>query len=203
MTRLSDLPGALRSRFGGLESVAPETGVKHASVAIVLRPRPGAGEDPPARSTELLVIKRARHEGDPWSGHMALPGGRAQDEDRDLVDTAVRETLEETALDLARGGEALGRVETVRPVGRGLPPVTIWPIVFRVGYEAMADVASPREVEQVHWFGTDELMAPENRSTYRVRREDADFRFPCIRIQEQVIWGITYRILEDFFSTVG
>ena len=39
-----------------------------AAVAAVLRVVDGA--------PELLFIKRADHDGDPWSGHMAFPGGR-------------------------------------------------------------------------------------------------------------------------------
>ena len=39
---------------------------------------------------ELLMIKRAEAEGDPWSGHIACPGGRMEPGDRDLAVTAVR-----------------------------------------------------------------------------------------------------------------
>src|SRR6478752_6570976 len=63
-----------------------------AAVAAVLVPSPDA----------VLLIRRAERAGDPWSGHMALPGGRREPEDADLVETARRETFEEVGLQLAR-----------------------------------------------------------------------------------------------------
>mgnify|MGYP006305808619 CR=1 FL=1 len=50
---------------------------------------------------ELLFILRAKQEGDPWSGHMAFPGGRMEPDDADELAAARREAREEVALDLA------------------------------------------------------------------------------------------------------
>ena len=44
-----------------------------AAVAIMVR----EGSD----ATEMLMIRRATREGDPWSGHMGFPGGRRDPED--------------------------------------------------------------------------------------------------------------------------
>ena len=68
----------------------PGTYDSEAAVSLLLRPS-GDG-------LKFLAIKRAESEGDPWSGHMALPGGRRDAEDEDLWVTAVRETWEETGL---------------------------------------------------------------------------------------------------------
>jgi 8-oxo-dGTP pyrophosphatase MutT (NUDIX family) len=70
---------------------------------------------------ELLFIRRAEHEADPWSGQMGFPGGRAEAGDTDLKQTAIRETLEEIGIDLARDGAFLGPLDEVRNLaGRGL-----------------------------------------------------------------------------------
>jgi len=64
-----------------------------AAVAIVVR----EGTDGP----QVLLIRRADHPGDAWSGHMAFPGGREDPQDENLLATAIRETLEEVGLDPA------------------------------------------------------------------------------------------------------
>ena len=79
-----------------------------AAVSVVIR---GRGE------LDFLLIKRARSERDPWSGHMALPGGRRDDSDGDLLHTARRETLEETGVDLDRVGAALAAIATGATLG--------------------------------------------------------------------------------------
>lgn len=200
--RLSALPTVLESRFGATGSGVADAKTKNASVALILRPEDSGDTDPSARASQVLVIKRAHSERDPWSGHMALPGGRVEEADHDLVHTAVRETLEETALDLGAGGETLGRVDTVRPVGTGLPAMTIWPFVFRV---AAGTEAAPNshEVAAVHWFRVADLMDERNQGVYRFSHRGRDRDFPCIRVRGQVIWGLTYRIMNRFFELVS
>jgi ADP-ribose pyrophosphatase YjhB (NUDIX family) len=44
---------------------------------------------------ELLVLRRARRPGDPWSGHCCLPGGHVEDGEA-LASAATRETLVRT-----------------------------------------------------------------------------------------------------------
>src|SRR5258706_13265424 len=80
---------------------------RRAAVALVLSP---SLADAPALS--LLLVRRAERDGDPWSGHMALPGGHAHPSDVDLLHTARRETLEEVGIDLT-DAELLGRLDEV------------------------------------------------------------------------------------------
>src|SRR5262245_28580055 len=88
--------GALREALSAYASDAgdpePEPAdMLHASVALIVRGRADLG---------VLLIKRAKREGDPWSGHMALPGGRRDPKDASLIETAAREAREETGVDL-------------------------------------------------------------------------------------------------------
>ena len=55
---------------------------REAAVAIILRQQPDAPD-----STDILFIKRAEKVGDPWSGHMAFPGGHREREDDGLRGT--------------------------------------------------------------------------------------------------------------------
>src|SRR5207253_2021742 len=115
-----NIEAAVRGRPGRM--IPPEGNERYAAVAAVFRA--GADDQP-----ELLMIKRAEHEGDPWSGHVALPGGRMDPRDRDLEQTAVRETWEETGIDIERDGYVLGRLDDLAPRMPVLPPLVIRPFV--------------------------------------------------------------------------
>lgn len=164
--------------------------IVYASVALVLRAR-----DP----LEVLLIKRATSERDPWSGHMALPGGRRDDTDAAAVDTARRETMEETAVDLEGHGTPLGRLDDVQPSSPRLPRLSISPFVFGVSEEVSATVAS-REVERVYWVSIDRLRAPETRAAITIPLPGGSRDFPAFHLFGEHVWGLTYRILEQFLE---
>lgn len=168
-----------------------EGNVVRASVALVLRAR---------HPLELLLIKRATSERDPWSGHMALPGGRRDDIDVDAVATARRETLEETAVDLTvAGARQLGRLDDVRPSSVRLPRLTISPFVFGVPGHLEATVAS-REVDRVFWTPLDTLRDPATRSSISIPLPGGPRHFPSFHVHGEHVWGLTYRILEQFLE---
>ena len=201
--RLTRLPAALADRFGEPETASPDRGRKNAAVAVVLRP-PGRGDVTDARlgNCDALVIERARSRRDPWSGQMALPGGRLDRADAGLVGAAVRETMEETGVDLIAAGTLLGRIEAMRPLGVRIPAISIWPFVFQVDAGAVARVAS-REVASVHWFPVEALLDPDNRGTHPWTYGGVVRQFPCIRLEGRVIWGLTYRILTRLFEVAS
>ena len=167
-----------------------EAEILQAAVALIVR----AGEH-----LEVLLIKRAKREGDPWSGHMALPGGRRDALDASLLDTAVRETREETGVALEERGVHLGRLEEVRPQSARLPRLSVTPHVFGVPAETSARAASA-EVDAVHWVSIARLRQPETRSIVEIPLPGGARTFPCLRVADDVVWGLTYRILEDFLQ---
>lgn len=168
----------------------PDPDFLQAAVTVVIRGR---------THLELLLIKRARSERDPWSGHIALPGGRRDPDDGTLQDTAVRETLEETGIDLTAGGLHLGRLEEVTPGSVRLPRLTIAPFVYGVSPATAARVAS-REVDAVHWVTLDELRAPKTHGEVEIPLPGGVRTFPCYRVAGEVVWGLTYRILGQFLT---
>jgi len=164
-------------------------GAPRAAVALVLRDGGPGG-------IELLFIRRAEHEKDPWSGHMGFPGGRAEPGDAGPEATAVRETLEETGLDLGRDGERLGALDEVKALARGRPvDLVIAPFVFRL--RRRLDGAPSREVVSLHWLPLGRLLALESRSTLQYQYEETVLELPCLRIDGLVIWGLTYRMFEN------
>jgi len=166
-----------------------EDDLPRAAVALVLR-------DGAAGDVELLFIRRAEHERDPWSGHMGFPGGRAEPGDRGPEATAVRETLEETGLDLERDGERLGALDEVKALARGRPvDLVIAPFVFRLSRRK--DGAPSHEVVSLHWLPLGRLLSPEVRSTLQYQYEETVRELPCLRIDGLVIWGLTFRMFEN------
>jgi 8-oxo-dGTP pyrophosphatase MutT (NUDIX family) len=171
----------------------PEVERAHASVAVILR---GAPE------LELLMIRRAQAEGDPWSGQMALPGGRRDPSDRTLLETALRETVEETSVALEGGSIHLGRLESVTPATPRLPPISIFPFVFAVPDHTQA-LAASREVDEVMWVPLADLQDQDAQGSVEIRYRDGSAKeFPCLRVQGRVVWGLTYRILNGLFQVL-
>jgi 8-oxo-dGTP pyrophosphatase MutT (NUDIX family) len=150
---------------------------------------------------ELLFMRRAEHENDPWSGHISFPGGRAEPGEEDLLATAVRETAEETRLDLHRDAELLGALDEIRAMARGRPmDLTITPFVFRL--HRHLDGTPNHEVVSLHWLPLERLLDPDCRSTMELSHGQSTLRVPCLRIGELVIWGLTYRMFDNLRELV-
>ena len=165
----------------------------HAAVSLILRTE---------EELELLLIRRAIAKGDPWSGQMALPGGRRDPSDPSLFHTAMRETKEETAVSLETAGFPIGRLEPMTPATHRLPPILIFPFVFGVPSGTQAAVAS-REVDEVLWVSLSSFQDPEALSTVEISYPEGTSRdFPCFRIEGRVVWGLTYRILTGFLGVL-
>ncbi|HUG40539.1 MAG TPA: CoA pyrophosphatase [Longimicrobiales bacterium] len=185
--RLRELRRALAQR--PLTRAPRDPALSEAAVLLALRPT-----DP----LELLVIQRAEKVGDPWSGHMALPGGRRQADDPDLLATALRETREETGLLVPRQA-VLGELAEVRPGARRRFFITVSPWVAVV--DAAAPVTpAPAEVEAALWIPLPHLASEDAVDELLIELEGESRAFPALSYQEHVIWGLTHRILEDFIS---
>lgn len=147
---------------------------------------------------ELLFMQRATVPGDPWSGHISFPGGRAEPGDPSLLHTAIRETREELGLDLERG-EVLGRLDDVSTVS-GLPPMVVQPWVFLV--PDFGELAPNREVAAVHRVHLETLLSDHGRSTFQL-----DFRGHPVTMPRIVdpfpgafLWGMTLRMVDGLLD---
>lgn len=164
--------------------------LSRAAVAMIVRPR---GDD-----AEMLFIKRAEHERDPWSGHMAFPGGRVDATDEHALAAALRETCEEVDIPLEAKAELITHLDDLRAVARGRRlPLVISPFVFEL-HEAVTPRANA-EVEEIHWVESAALRDPANWSSLPYDFEGKTYDLPCIRVAGRVIWGLTYRMLMSFF----
>jgi 8-oxo-dGTP diphosphatase len=156
-----------------------------AAVALLLKPA--------NQNLKLFFVKRAENPADPWSGQMAFPGGKCDPKDQNLKQTVVRETLEETSINLLDRSRFLGIMEPLRSTRR--PEMRILPFLILLEHEPT--IKLNEELEWFVWISPEELL--QHRGT-------AKFRFgevPAYVFGERVIWGLTYRILERFFQFLG
>jgi 8-oxo-dGTP pyrophosphatase MutT (NUDIX family) len=185
----------IRDRLSRREALRlDDAGDPFAAVAMILA---GGPHDP-----FILFIERAKRLGDPWSGHMAFPGGRVEREDADARRTAERETMEEVGIDLG-GAELLGRLDDQAGRRSG----TSWqgrPIAGYIYYlDRPSEVVASPEVEEALWVRSSALLEPKNQVDYTVSY--APGTFPGILVgkpDRHIIWGLTYRFLESFMRAL-
>jgi ADP-ribose pyrophosphatase YjhB (NUDIX family) len=192
--RIDDVRRALASYA---PTLAPRPSERRAAVALVLREGVRSG-------SEILFIERAEKAGDPWSGHMAFPGGRVDLAGESPEQAAVRETFEEVGLSL-EGAERLGRLDDLEGRHAGRPSgMVISAFVYHLA-EPGALVTQASEVREAFWVPVRELVEP-TRQVRRAFRGTGTFEFPGIVVGEpdrHVVWGLTYRFLEGFFRALG
>ncbi|MCB0877746.1 MAG: CoA pyrophosphatase [Thermoleophilia bacterium] len=177
------------------EHAEPGHRSRQAAVAAILR---GAGDD-----LELLLIRRAERTGDVWSGHVALPGGRREPHDDDLIATASREVMEEIAVDLSTAGcELLGALPSLLPMNPALPPISVQPYVWHV--PRGIDPRTSDEVAAVAWISLEHLRDTAHHLEHRLVTPDGIERaFPAIHVGGDVpLWGMTHRIVATLLEVL-
>src|SRR2546423_733068 len=168
-----------------------EPGVRKAAVALIFR----AGHD---GSPELLFIKRAEYPGDPWSGQIAFPGGREESGDTSLQQTAIRETREETGIDLGREGMLIGVLDDLRPRTVRLPAVVVRPYVAVLDRSEALELSA--EVALAFWIPFGDLADKESWQQDTVFARGVQINARVFRHEDHVIWGMTERILAQLLE---
>jgi 8-oxo-dGTP pyrophosphatase MutT (NUDIX family) len=161
-----------------------------AAVATIFRQGP--------TGPEVLFIERATHDGDPWSGHIAFPGGKRDPDDAALLDTAVRETHEEVGLALGPS-QLVVRFEDFYARTNGYQ---VAQFVFALDGDGGALAPNP-EVAAVLWTPLDALVAPENATTYAFDREGVTLELPAVHLGSRVLWGMTLRMTQVLLDAIA
>jgi 8-oxo-dGTP pyrophosphatase MutT (NUDIX family) len=160
-----------------------------AAVAVLIAPDPDS----------LLLIRRAERRGDPWSGHMALPGGRQSDADSDLVATAIRETAEEVGYPPYRE-QLAGSLDDVVPRTPVLPPIAVRPFVFTL--PSRPALFPNAEIAATRWVLLDHLLDAATHDTVELDIRGERRQFAAYRVDEGVVWGLTERIVSDLLRLI-
>jgi 8-oxo-dGTP pyrophosphatase MutT (NUDIX family) len=172
---------------GNLVADEPQQkGLRFAAVSMILRDR---------KSPSVLLIERARRADDPWSGQIALPGGKMQDGDISARATAVRETKEEVGIDLDGAADFLGYGEVTRTHTGTMDVV---PSVFALNREV--EVRPNEEVASFRWIELEDLLAPRARTNHQFGYEGKVVQMPAYAVGGYVVWGLTYRILTSMLE---
>lgn len=188
---LTDRLGRLRGRLAGHQPTTDDDpSLLWAAVAVILTPQPES----------ILLIRRAERTGDPWGGHMALPGGRREPADLDLLATGIRETAEEVGVQLDPQ-QLAGTLDDVVPRTPILPPVAVRPFVFLPPTRPLLTLNA--EVAAADWVSLDHLLHP---GTHHPVRLDVagDIRLvQAYELENAIVWGMTERIITNLLKLLG
>ncbi len=167
-------------------------GSQRAAVAVVLRET--------TDGVSILFIERAEQKDDPWSGHMAFPGGRVDPGDAGPRAAAEREAHEETAVDLS-AAELLGQLDDLEGRG-GQPGLVVSAFVYVVSEPG--PLVPNYEVREALWVPLSLLVDPARQVRYPFP-PGASSHFPAVLVgnERQVVWGLTYRFVEIMVGALG
>jgi len=174
--------------------LSPGVGYVHASVALILKNI--------HEQLYILFIKRTENPRDSYSSHVAFPGGKMSKNDNALIDTAVRETLEEVGIDLYEYGRLLGRLDDLKPLNPNGPKFIVSPFVFILSKDINLQINND-EVEEYMWISFEHL---KNKNNMRIRQKKSgqevveDYVY---KYQKFLIWGMTGKIINSFTKEVS
>ena len=165
----------------------PDDGKRCAAVSVVLHDEPAG--------PRVLLMKRVERAGDPWSGHISLPGGRHEPADPDLLATAIRETHEELGVELS-GVRMIGTLPRLAPFTSGPAGIQVTPFVF-ITHAAVEPQLGPEAVA-AFWLPLE--LAASGALDAQYTYPGTDRQFPSWQFDAYTIWGLTWRILGDLVS---
>ncbi|NNM11485.1 MAG: CoA pyrophosphatase [Pseudomonadales bacterium] len=175
--------------------------MRRSAVAVVL-------DSDVLADASLLLIRRAQHERDPWSGHMAFPGGRKEDFDRNGLATAKREMHEEVGFDIDAAsagslGRVIGRLSDFSTRRRAIPiEMIVSPYVFQI--EARPRLSPNYEVDDALWIPLAYFADPANRSKIDFEYNGRNHAMPSVPYSDShVVWGMTLKMIDELLAVVG
>jgi len=167
--------------------------LKHAAVALILRETDNGAE--------ILIIGRAEHPDDPWSGHLGFPGGRVEPSDESPERAAVRETEEELGVLLDSCTRRIGALSELRARAQmQFIPMSIFPFVYELVEPIVLHKSD--EVAMASWIPVGFFLGADNRTTmpHPVHPERV---LPCYKMGERIFWGLSLTMLDELLEGFG
>ncbi|GAA3911701.1 CoA pyrophosphatase [Litoribacillus peritrichatus] len=174
----------------------PISPANQASVAIIFR-------ETASHKLEVLMIQRSVNEQDPWSGHMAFPGGKKSTRDQNSLTTAIRETTEETGIQLSKH-QCLGRLSDVltRTHSRKkLMKIKPWVFFIAANDPMKTNIRLNHEAEQYYWLPCS-LFTQHNRTHFHwpliaIGQFKYSIRLPSYVFKKNKIWGLSLMMIDE------
>ncbi|SDZ95450.1 8-oxo-dGTP pyrophosphatase MutT, NUDIX family [Desulfuromusa kysingii] len=160
---------------------------RHAAVAMLLRDKD--------QRTEVMLIRRAENDKDPWSGDLGFPGGKIEEDDSSPRAAAERETYEEVGYRLT-AENYLGQNDDL--IGAYLS-VHISCFIYQIDHEI--PFKPNNEVVDLFWVPLQTLLDPPRNQQLTFFYRGRNRKHPAIKLDEwseRPLWGITYRLLDNF-----
>lgn len=176
---------------------APKTLTKQADYPLRVQGSPAAVLMPIVQRAELTMLftTRASHLKH-HAGQVSFPGGRYENNDVNLVETALRETEEEIGLSREKV-DVIGQLQQYRTISR----YEVTPFVGFVEENFQLSI-DENEVDHCFEVPLQHLMQQENHLIHEVERKNHSFPIYFIPWQDKLIWGATaafIRILSNQF----
>lgn len=164
----------------------PEETAKPSSILILFYPH--------SNSVYTVLIKRASYNGH-HSGQVSFPGGKFEEGDKSLIDTALREANEEV-------GVKYNDVKVLGNISSLLIPVSNMMVLPIIGYaEKRPDfVHDPVEVDEILEIDLKELADPQNVQNKKIKIENREITAPYYDIKNQFVWGATAMIISELLE---
>ena len=172
--------------------IRDEHSLINASVALILRDT--------HNGTEVLMMQRAKHERDPWSGQMSFPGGKIETTDDSYKAAAIREAHEEVGAEL-NDDNCIGRLDDLL----GLKVNDTFSAHVRCYvFKPTGDIKlkANHEVADMVWLPLAFLNDANNAYAFN-HPIDPSLSMPSVMIndaKEQILWGMSLRMLMNLYG---
>lgn len=159
--------------------------IQHAHAAVLIAI---TNEDDP----KILLTRRSIYMNN-HAGEVSFPGGKRDPNDTSNIVVALREAWEETALN-PFDVKLLGDL----PMERSKTGILVKPVVGLIPPQVNL-IAQPSEIDRIFFVSIRDMMKTPP-TPYEVRLAKQSIYFPSLRIENEVVWGLTARIIISLFQ---
>jgi 8-oxo-dGTP pyrophosphatase MutT (NUDIX family) len=145
---------------------------------------------------QTAFIKRSEYDG-PHSGQISFPGGIYKEEDQSLLDTALRETEEETGI----SGNHARILGALSPLHIPITNILVHPFVSFYEHEPIFQI-DEKEVEYMILANLKSFLEPGNRKKEKWIFSEQEIKVPFFQLDGNKIWGATAMMLSEFISVI-